>query len=387
LRIPETEVIVIIELLHRRRQLGILQMSKIDNRSRRGIGAPDYNPPNGAFTLVELLVVMAVLALLAALIIPSLSDAREHQYDVSCKSNLRQLMPGLLMGVNDTGRIPARNDPELTDSLRCPKGYFENGGGQALNVDGSITEVRPRPSTVVPNGAQESNSEIFGFMEQEGYILPTALSVDITEPGGYGRSQASYGSTSGTIPAGTAVDCFFLTYDPSSSGSITDGSVTLSSPIIGVIVQTNTLDRTDSIIGRTDMTYPVNQSARGFESNAEEIELSDDMMTLRIVNFSASFPGEHVRIITEAGGMGSGSYGVNGMFDPIRTRPDQILMSEYGSSIIYPTSTQHEDTLDRLCDEDRLHFGRLNVGQVNGTVISLHPRELEADSKRWYPDP
>ena len=362
-------------------------MSKVESQSRRGLRGAGYRPSSIAFTLVELLVVIAVIALLAALIFPSLSNAREHQYDVACRSNLRQLMPGVLAEFGNANWMTRANSSELTESLRCPKGYFEDGGSQTLNVSGSITELRPRPSSVVPNEGQQSNSKIFGFMEQEGYILPAALTVDITKPGNYGRSQSGYGSTSGTIPAGTAVDCYYLIYDPSSSGSITNGSVTMSSPIIGVIVQTNTLDNTDKVIGRKDTKYPVNQNSRGFEKNAEEIQLTADMKTLNIVAFHASFPGEHVRIITEAGGMGSGSYGINGLVDDTQTRPDQILMAEYGSSIIYPTSRQHEDTLDLLCDENRLHFGRLNAGLISGTVMSFEPKALESRSRWWYPNP
>ena len=296
-------------------------------------------------------------------------------------------MPALLIGLDEHANwMTASNPTEMVESLRCPKGYFEDGGSQALNVSGSITELRPRPVSVVPNAGQQSNSQIFGFMEQEGYVLPAALSVDITKPGNYGRSQSSYSSTSGTIAAGTPVDCFYLIYDPTSSGSINNGSVTLSAPIIGVIVQTNTLDRTDPIIGNKSIAYPVKQGARGFERNREEISLSSDMKTLTIVAFHASFPGEHVRIITEAGGMGSGSYGVNSMVDPKRHRPDQILMSEYGSSIIYPSSTVHEDTLDNLFDEGRLHFGRLNSGLVSGSIKALLPKDLERKSLWWYPD-
>ncbi len=43
-----------------------------------------------AFTLVELLVVIAVIALLMAILVPALTRAKELSYSVVCRSNLKQ---------------------------------------------------------------------------------------------------------------------------------------------------------------------------------------------------------------------------------------------------------------------------------------------------------
>jgi len=60
-----------------------------------------------AFTLLELLVVTAVIASLAALLLPTLSRAQERAKDVMCRSNLHQLGVELRMYLNhSTGVYP-----------------------------------------------------------------------------------------------------------------------------------------------------------------------------------------------------------------------------------------------------------------------------------------
>ncbi|HZL43181.1 MAG TPA: type II secretion system protein, partial [Verrucomicrobiae bacterium] len=60
-----------------------------------------------AFTLTELLVVMAVIAILAALLFPVLSRTRSSARGIQCLSNNRQLMVAWRMYVEESsGRLP-----------------------------------------------------------------------------------------------------------------------------------------------------------------------------------------------------------------------------------------------------------------------------------------
>ncbi len=59
------------------------------------------------FSLIELLVVVAIIAILASLLLPSLKKAREKSKSAVCKSNLHQLGLGVSMYADDNeGRIP-----------------------------------------------------------------------------------------------------------------------------------------------------------------------------------------------------------------------------------------------------------------------------------------
>jgi len=68
-----------------------------------------------AFTLVELLTVTAIVSLLAALLLPSLKNAREKGKNVVCISNLRQIGSGISMYSGDFADYYPFNDCNLVN--------------------------------------------------------------------------------------------------------------------------------------------------------------------------------------------------------------------------------------------------------------------------------
>ena len=68
------------------------------------------NRPGAAFTLTELLVVLAVITLLVCLRLPALARVKTQTWITQCSGNLRQVgMSFLLYGSENGGRLPTSN--------------------------------------------------------------------------------------------------------------------------------------------------------------------------------------------------------------------------------------------------------------------------------------
>ena len=104
-------------------------------------------PSTGAFTLVELLVVMAVIMILAALAMPTLSQATGQARTVNCLSNLRQIVAAL--------RSYATNN-----------GHFMTGIQGGCKPDDQPTWLFDRDPD------RTSNEEIFADVPTKGQLYP-----------------------------------------------------------------------------------------------------------------------------------------------------------------------------------------------------------------------
>jgi type II secretory pathway pseudopilin PulG len=78
---------------------------------------------NRAFTIIDLLVSIAVMALLISIMLPSITSAQEAARRVACRSNVRQIGLGLVMYANDhDGQLASSIflDPTLFSSTSSP---------------------------------------------------------------------------------------------------------------------------------------------------------------------------------------------------------------------------------------------------------------------------
>jgi prepilin-type N-terminal cleavage/methylation domain-containing protein/prepilin-type processing-associated H-X9-DG protein len=103
--------------------------------------------PSRAFTLVELLVVIALIALLIAMLLPTLNKAKLAAQSSVCLSNLRQCAMGFQLYANDNrGTIPVART-RLGNISMWPK--FLSHGFTSTDDPGATVYV-PRKSLICP---------------------------------------------------------------------------------------------------------------------------------------------------------------------------------------------------------------------------------------------
>ncbi len=104
------------------------------------------------FTLVEIMIVVAIIGLLAAIASPNFVKARTTSQKNACINNLRQLdgavQPGALENKKAASDAVTLADctPYLKNAVVCPS------GGTTVNDSYSVTDAQTQPTCIAPGG-------------------------------------------------------------------------------------------------------------------------------------------------------------------------------------------------------------------------------------------
>lgn len=189
--------------------------SRLNSRSRLIGSSPDGRP---AFTLIELLIVIAIIGVLIAILLPSLGAARRNGRMMTCASNLRQLATGLQMYCDaNKDVLPAHRAPDLPGGTANPANWYDVGNGRKFRPTwisriGGYVGIYAFGEPATDNGRQDFESKV--------YVCPEVpLWID-ERNSAYGYNYQFLGNareTSGvphnypvrlskvTVPAGTVV--------------------------------------------------------------------------------------------------------------------------------------------------------------------------------------
>jgi prepilin-type N-terminal cleavage/methylation domain-containing protein/prepilin-type processing-associated H-X9-DG protein len=178
---------------------------------------------NSAFTLVELLVVIAALGILMALLIPVVGSARDAMRRMQCKNNLKQIGEACQGHVTKLGYFPSSGwgymwtgDPDHGFGATQPGGWIYNilpflGLDKIHDVGKGVFDNPNNPNFITTGGAKEialseAQSAVIPFLicpvrrKAIGYPVSSTYPWNSTQPSSAMISKTDYAANSGYIP-------------------------------------------------------------------------------------------------------------------------------------------------------------------------------------------
>ncbi len=119
------------------------------------------------FTLIELLVVVAIVAILSAMLLPALQQARTKAKIISCASNMRQSLVGIVLYGDDHNEYPVNVSPADWGDLR-----YANTG----NDHDSLTAIAAYGPWAPPHDGHEGSKAYWRYhLFVDGYASKDVL--------------------------------------------------------------------------------------------------------------------------------------------------------------------------------------------------------------------
>jgi len=151
------------------------------------------NPFKRAFTLIEMLVVVAIIMVLAALLFPALGRVRESGRATTCVSNLRQLQLAALNYANG-GNVPNAVSVLVTDE----QGVQSESKGWVAWQNGLVAATRIYTQTGGVGIACITNGTLYEYVRTWNvYMCPTLKAISSYKNYTRGYSMATNSGASG----------------------------------------------------------------------------------------------------------------------------------------------------------------------------------------------
>jgi prepilin-type processing-associated H-X9-DG protein/prepilin-type N-terminal cleavage/methylation domain-containing protein len=146
---------------------------------------PAHRRACGAFTLVELLVVIGIIALLISILLPSLNKARRAAQNLQCSSNLRQLSMAAMLHANEwKGRIPTPTEHAIVfndqDPSRTKYQYRDDG------------QLKDWASALLPYLGKKSNVNFQDAPDDVAKVFWCPSDQDVIDEGGYRMNNITH---------------------------------------------------------------------------------------------------------------------------------------------------------------------------------------------------